>query len=122
MAGPLEPYDFDFNPYSLPADFVRAIGLVTAATGQTENTIEQLIAGLLGVPDFQYGMVVTLHMSMPQRFNVIRSAAEIRLDDLDQLDALDDLLARPDAVTRTPQQSAERRAGSASWARRLRRS
>src|ERR1043165_2220504 len=30
--------------------------------------------------------------------------------------------AWPDAVVRTPQQSAERRAGSASWVRRLRRS
>jgi len=93
MAGPIEPFELDFNPFSLPLTFLRAIGLVTAATGQTENEVEQLIAGCLGV-DFEYGMAVTLHMAMPQRFNAARAAAEIKLDDLDALDELDELLDR----------------------------
>jgi len=93
MADPQEPYAFDFNAYSLPPAFLQAIGLVTAATAQTENEIEQLIAGCLGV-DFEYGMAVTLHMSMPQRFNAAKAAAEIRLDDLDALDEMDELLDR----------------------------
>jgi hypothetical protein len=93
MADPTEPFEFDFSPYSLPTDLVGAIGLVTTAAAQTENCVEELLAGCLGV-EFEYGLAVTLHMSMPQRFSVIRSAAEIRLDDLDSLDALDDLLDR----------------------------
>ena len=93
MAGPSSPFELDFNPYSLPPTFLKAIGLVTAATAQTENEVEQLIAGCLGI-DFEYGMAVTLHMTMPQRFSAARSAAEIRLDDLDALDELDGLLDR----------------------------
>jgi len=93
MAEPIEPYEFDFYPYSLPPDFLQAIGLVTAAAGQTESQIEELIAGCLGI-DFEYGMAVTLHMAMPQRFNAARAVAEIRLDDLDALDQLDKLLDR----------------------------
>jgi hypothetical protein len=93
MADLQEPYDFDYDPYSLPPAFLRAIGLVTAAAAQTENFVEELIAGCLGI-DFEYGMAVTLHMSMPQRFNAARAAAEIKLDDLDALDELDDLLDR----------------------------
>ena len=93
MAEPQSPFELDFNPYNLPPGFLKAIGLVTAATGQTENEIEGLIAGCLGI-DFEYGMAVTLRMAMPQRFSVASAAAEIRLDDLDALDALDDLLDR----------------------------
>lgn len=93
MAEPLSPFQLDFDPRSLPPDFLKAIGLVTVATGQTENQIEELITGCLGV-DFEYGMAVTLHMAMPQRFSAVRAAAEIRLDDLDALDTLDDLVDR----------------------------
>lgn len=93
MAGPNSPFALDFNPYSLPPDFLRAIGLVSAATGQTENILEELIAGCLGI-DFEYGMAVTTHMAMPQRFSALRAVAKIRIDDLDALDELDDILDR----------------------------
>jgi hypothetical protein len=93
MVRPMEPFQLDFNPYSLPREILTAIGLVIAAAGQTEDTVDQLIAGCLGV-DFEYGMSITLHMTMPQRFSAARSAAEIRLDDLDALDELDELLDR----------------------------
>src|SRR5207244_963904 len=79
-----------------PPDVLKAIGLVTAAAAETENLIEGLVAGCIGVEDFEYGMAVTLHMAMPQRFSTIRAAAEIRLDDLDALDELDELIDRAD--------------------------
>jgi hypothetical protein len=97
MVGPAEPFNLDFNPYTLPPALLHSIGLVTAATGQTEDQIENLIAGCLGV-DFEYGMAVTLHMTMPQRFSAARAAAEIKLDDLDALDQLDDLLDRAEKI------------------------
>jgi len=93
MAGPNQPFEFDFNPYSLPPNLLRAIGLVSAAAGQTENIIEELIAGCLGI-DSEYGSAVMLHMAMPQRFSALKAAAEIRIDDLDALDELDALLER----------------------------
>jgi hypothetical protein len=37
---------------------------------------------------------VTTHMTMPLRFDVLRSAAELRIDDLDALNALGALLDR----------------------------
>ena len=37
-------------------------------------------------------MAVTTHMPVPLKFSILRSAAEIRLSDLDALDELDNLL------------------------------
>jgi hypothetical protein len=83
--------EYDFNPNTLPRDLLEAIGLMTAAAAATEYTVEEAIAGCLGV-DFEYGMAVTTHMAMPQRFSALLSAAEIRINDLDALDELDGLV------------------------------
>lgn len=83
--------EYDFNPYNLPQELMVAIGLVTANAAQTESVIEWAIAGCLGV-DTEYGAAATTHMPMPLRFSILRSVAEIRIDDLDALDELDDLL------------------------------
>jgi hypothetical protein len=81
----------DFTPYSLPKAMLTAIGLVTTSAAQTEDLIQWAVAGSLGL-DFEYGKAATLHMNMPLRLSVLRSAAEIRLDSLDALDELDDLI------------------------------
>lgn len=85
--------EYDFNPNTLPRELLEAIGLMTASAAQTEHTIQEAIAGCLGV-DIEYGQAVTAHMAMPLRFSALRSAAEIRIDDLDDLDALDVLIDR----------------------------
>ena len=82
---------YDFDPRTLPQDLLAAIGLMTASAAQTEGVVEWAIAGCLGL-DIEYGMAVTTHMAMPLRFSALRSAAEIRIDDLDALDELDGLL------------------------------
>jgi len=87
----LEYYDFD--PRNLPQDVLAAIGLMTTSAAHTESCVDEAIAGCLGV-DYEYGQAVTTHMTMPLRFDVLRSAAEIRIDDLEVLDELDDLLGR----------------------------
>lgn len=81
----------DFDPHNLPPDLLSAIGLAVASFAQTEGVIEAAIAGCLGL-DFEYGAAVTTHMAAPLRFSVLRSVAEIRIDDLDTLDELDDLI------------------------------
>jgi hypothetical protein len=92
--------EYDFNPNTLPRDLLEAIGLMTATAAATEYTVEEAIAGCLGV-DFEYGKAVTTHMAMPLRFSALRAAAEIRIDDLDALDELDELLIQiEDAFTR----------------------
>lgn len=89
---PDQEYHYDFNPYSLPKAMLQAIGLATASAAQTEDLVQMAIAGCLGL-DSDYGKVITLHMAMPLRFSALRAAAEIRIDDLDVLDELDDLIA-----------------------------
>jgi hypothetical protein len=89
MNGPFSSIDFD--PRKLPKEYLEAIGLVAACSAQTENTIEMAIAGCLGV-DGDYGMAITTHMSAPLRDDVLRAAAEIRIDNLDALDELDVIL------------------------------
>ncbi len=90
MSAPVKQYDFD--PRNLPHDLLGAIGLMTACAAQTESIVEMAIHGILGV-DFEYGMAVTTHMAMPQRFSVLRASGEIRIDDLDSLDELDDIIS-----------------------------
>lgn len=79
---------YDFNPKNLPTELLAAVGLAVTSFAQTEQFIQEAIAGCLGV-DVEYGKAVTTHMAMPLRFSVLRSVAEIRIDDLDVLDELD---------------------------------
>jgi hypothetical protein len=83
----------DFDPRNLPQDMLAAIGLMTTSAAQTESCVKEAIAGCLGV-DTKYGQAVTTHMTMPLRFSVLRSTAEIRIDDPDVLNELDALLKR----------------------------
>jgi hypothetical protein len=87
--------DYDFDPRNLPQDLLAAIGRMTTSAAHTESCVDEAIAGCLGI-DYEYGQAVTTHMTMPLRFDVLRSAAELRIDDLDALDELDALLGRLD--------------------------
>ena len=79
---------FDFDPRALPKRLLSAIGLAITSFAQTEQFMEDAIAGCCGI-DIEYGKAVTVHMSMPLRFSVLRSVGEIRIDSLDVLDELD---------------------------------
>jgi len=79
---------YDFDPRNLPSELTSAIGLAITSFAQTEQFIQGAIAGCCGL-DHEYGLAVTVHMSMPLRLSVLRSVAEIRIDDLDVLDQLD---------------------------------
>lgn len=84
---------FDFDPRNLPASYRKAIGLVAASSAQTEAVMQYAICAFLGV-DAEYGWAVTAHMNATMRDQVLRATAEIRIDDLDALDQLDDLMER----------------------------
>lgn len=83
--------EYDFDPRNLPPELLNAIGLAIASFAQTEQIMESAIAGCLGI-DSEYGAAITTHMPAPLRFSVLKSVAEIRIDDLDVLDELDELL------------------------------
>ena len=86
---PIKIYDYD--PRNLPQDTLQAIGLIAACSAQNEFIIKQAIGGCLGV-DIEYSDAVTTHMSSPHRDDVLRAVAEIKIDNLDDLDTLDSLL------------------------------
>ncbi len=82
---------YEFDPRKLPEDLLAAIGLVSTCSAQTESVVESGISGCLEI-DFEFGAAVTTHMNAPQRDNVLRAVAEIRIDNLDDLHKLDRLL------------------------------
>jgi hypothetical protein len=83
--------EYDFDPRNLPQNLLAAVGLAISCGSQTEGTLAMAIGGCLGL-DAEYAMAVTTHMTLPLKFSILRSAAEIRIDDLDDLDELDGLL------------------------------
>lgn len=83
--------EYNFDPHNLPQELLAAIGLMTAISAQTEDCVEAAVAGCIGT-DFEYGKAITTHMAAPLRDSVLRSVAEIRIDDLDALDELDRIL------------------------------
>ena len=83
---------YDFDPRNLPQDLLAAIGLAITCSAQTEGMVDDAIHGCLGV-DIEYGMATTTHMPIPLKFSVLRSTAEIRIDDLDALDVLNNILS-----------------------------
>jgi hypothetical protein len=93
MTSTSKPLDFD--PNNLPKEFLQAIGLAIACGAQTESVVSMAIGGCLGV-DAEYAMATTTHMTLPLKFSVLKSVAEIRIDDLDDLDELDRLLDNVD--------------------------
>jgi hypothetical protein len=92
-----EYIEYDFDPHNLPQALLTAIGFVATCAAQTEQVVEAAIGGCLGL-DSEYGASVTTHMAMPLRFSVLRSVAEIKINNLDDLDELDRLLDEIDAA------------------------
>ncbi|CCV04322.1 conserved hypothetical protein [Mesorhizobium metallidurans STM 2683] len=84
--------NLDFDPKNIPLRHLQTIGLACAAYAQTEDHLQMAIAGCLGV-DAELGWAVTSHMTAPLREDVLKSVAEIKLDDLDDLDRLDELIS-----------------------------
>ena len=82
---------YEFSPYELPESLLKAIGRVIACAAHTEVLLRELIGSCAGV-DVEYAGAITTYMNMPLRFDVLRSIAEIRIDDVDALDELDDII------------------------------
>lgn len=88
-----EPVIYDFNPNNLPPDLLRAVGLVVAASAQTESIVQELIGALLGIDNIQT-RALTAHLSAPLRDHIVRSLAELTAPSVSELDAIDDLMDR----------------------------
>lgn len=82
---------YEFDPRRLPGEMLSAIGLISTCSAQTESVVEAGISACLDI-DFEFGAAITTHMNAPQRDNVLRAVAEIKIENLDDLDELDRLL------------------------------
>jgi hypothetical protein len=85
------PKQYDFDALNIPPHILQALGLVAASSAYAESIVEMAIGGCLGV-EVHYGAAITTHMSHPLRDHALRSVAQIRIDDLDTLDKLDEIL------------------------------
>jgi hypothetical protein len=59
--------EHDWNPNSLPCEMLKAIGLVNTCIAQSEELLQDAIAGCAGL-DVEYGLAFTPHMAMPMRW------------------------------------------------------
>lgn len=82
---------YDFDPRNAPPEFLRAIGLVAAASAQTEHILQDLIGALLNIDNVQ-SVALAAHMSFPLKESVIRTLAELEAPDIPEVDAIDELL------------------------------
>lgn len=82
---------YDFNPYKLPNEYLRAVGLVIACASQTESILQNFIGAVLKI-DLIETRALTAHMSMPLKDDIARALAELSAPTASELDAIDDIL------------------------------
>lgn len=85
------PVIYDFDPHNLPPEMLNAIGLVVAASSQTESIVGDFIATILGT-DMAEALALTAHMSNPLKDQVARTLVELAAADAKTVDRADDLL------------------------------
>lgn len=91
---------YDFDPNNLPAEFLQAIGLVTAAAAQTEDVLQKFIGGLLQIDSIEV-IALTAQMSALLKDQIARSLIELNATSAAMIDHVDDLLdAIADATAR----------------------
>lgn len=82
---------YDFDPFNLPPEYLRAVGLVAMASAQTESTVSDLIGGLLGA-DLAETPALTTHMAMPLKDHAVRALAELNAPTAEIVDEIDELM------------------------------
>jgi hypothetical protein len=82
---------YDFDPHNLPPELLRAIGLVVAASAQTESIVQQFIGCLLGI-DQAETIALTAHIPHPLKDHIARALIELNAANAAVVDDVDDLL------------------------------
>lgn len=82
---------YDFDPRNLPAEYLSAIGLMVAASAQTEGTVRDVVGALLGI-DNADTPALTTHINAPTLDHIVRALVELHAPSADDVDALDDLM------------------------------
>ena len=95
MTTPKEPERelvvYDFDPRNLSPEYLQAIGLVVAASAQTESVMQNFIGVLLGIDDMDT-LAVTTYMGAPLKDQVARTLTELKAPHVEAVDEIDDLL------------------------------
>jgi hypothetical protein len=82
---------YDFDPHSLPPEYLQAVGLVAMASAQTESVMQDFIGALLNIDAIE-ALALTTHMAGPLKDHVARALIELNAIALDVVDEIDDLL------------------------------
>ncbi len=95
MAEPIKPVDalviYDSDPRNLPPEYLQAIGLVVAASAQTESIMQTFIGALLGIDNINT-IALTAHMVAPLKDHIARTLIELNTRYTELVDRVDDLL------------------------------
>ncbi|MEO5707597.1 MAG: hypothetical protein ABIT10_10600 [Alteraurantiacibacter sp.] len=82
---------YDFDPFHLPPEYLQAVGLVVAASSQTESVMRELIGALLNIDNVE-AIALCAHMTAPLKDHVARTLIELNAPGASEVDELDDLL------------------------------
>ncbi|MGF1454436.1 MAG: hypothetical protein ACFB6R_03560 [Alphaproteobacteria bacterium] len=82
---------YDFDPNNLPTELLQAVGLLVAASSQTESIVGHFISAILGIDDAE-SISLTAHMSNPLKDQIARALIELNATNSDTVDQVDDLL------------------------------
>lgn len=82
---------YDFDPFHLPPEYLQAIGLVVAASAQTEAIMRDLIGSLLNIDNIE-AIALCTHMAAPLKDHVARTLIELNAPGASEVDEVDDLL------------------------------
>jgi hypothetical protein len=82
---------YDFNPNNLPDDLLRAVGLMVAATSQTESVVQDLIGAVLGADQVEV-LALTAQMPALLKDHIARALIELNATTAETVDTVDDLL------------------------------
>lgn len=82
---------YDFDPRNLPAEYLQAIGLVAAASSQTESIMSDFIGALLGIDNVDV-LAFATHMANPLKDHIARALIELKTNKSAIVDTVDDLL------------------------------
>jgi hypothetical protein len=70
---------FDFDPRKIPETYILAVGKVSINWTQTENIIDDAIAGVARL-NSMHGWAITAHMNFPMKCDALMSLAELLLN------------------------------------------
>jgi hypothetical protein len=82
---------YDFNPDSIPEEYLKAIGRIMLCAAQAEDSVRTAIGVFLKIDNIET-LALTTQLSTPLKDKIIRAVAELNSASASMVDDLDDIL------------------------------